>query len=168
MRKSDSSDDRKCRKYRSKSKFYLAGDKNTANLKVRDAIKKKRRQKRTKQDFSDSSYIKSDFSNDCYYKSKKHNKNKKYQKSSPIKLCAKLMEKLLAKAYEYNKKQFKLDEDMIHVRDLDYKRLIRQGSTTNQLSWQGNVDYRKSALDYVTLGRACRKCFFPKCFPVYS
>ena len=41
-----------------------------------------------------------------------------------------------------------------YVRDLDFTRLVRQGLTTNPLSWQGNVDYRKSALDYDTLGRA--------------
>ena len=46
-----------------------------------------------------------------------------------------------------------------HGRDLDYTRLMRQGSTTNPLSWQGNVDYRKIALDYATLGRAFRNCF---------
>ena len=40
------------------------------------------------------------------------------------------------------------------VRDLEYTRLMRQGWTTNQLSWKGNVDYRKSALYFTTLGRA--------------
>ena len=45
------------------------------------------------------------------------------------------------------------------VRDPDYTRLMRQCSTTNPLSWQGNVDYRKSAFDYATLGRAFRNCF---------
>ena len=52
------------------------------------------------------------------------------------------------------------------VRDLDYTRLTRQGSTTSPLSWQGNVDYRKIALDYATLGRAFRNCFpFENVFP---
>ena len=46
-----------------------------------------------------------------------------------------------------------------YVRDLDFTRLVRQGLTTNPLSWQGNVDYRKSALYYATLGRAFRHCF---------
>ena len=55
---------------------------------------------------------------------------------------------------------------MSHVRDLDYPRLMRQGSTTNPLIWQVNVDYRKSALDYATLGRVFRNCFpFENAFP---
>ena len=37
------------------------------------------------------------------------------------------------------------------VGDLDYTILMRHGSKTNPLSWQGNIDYRKSALDYATL-----------------
>ena len=39
------------------------------------------------------------------------------------------------------------------VRYLDYTRLMRQGLMTNMLSWQDKVYYRKSALDYATLGR---------------
>ena len=34
-----------------------------------------------------------------------------------------------------------------------------QGSNTNLLIWKGNVDYRKIALDYATLGRAFRNFF---------
>ena len=45
------------------------------------------------------------------------------------------------------------------VRDLDYKRLMRQGLTTKPSIWQGNIDYRKIALDYATLGRAFRNYF---------
>ena len=45
------------------------------------------------------------------------------------------------------------------VRDLDYTRLMRKVPTTNLLNWQGNVDYRKSALDYANLGCAFRNCF---------
>ena len=45
------------------------------------------------------------------------------------------------------------------VRELDYPSLMRQVSTNNPLSWKGNIDYRKSALYYVTLGRAFRNCF---------
>ena len=36
--------------------------------------------------------------------------------------------------------------------------------SSNPLSWQGNVDYRKIALDYATLGRAFRKKIFPETF----
>ena len=36
---------------------------------------------------------------------------------------------------------------------------MRQGLKTNPLSWQGNVDYIKIALDYATLGRAFRNFF---------
>ena len=32
------------------------------------------------------------------------------------------------------------------------------------LSWQGNFDYRKSALDYATLGRALKTVFISKMF----
>ena len=45
------------------------------------------------------------------------------------------------------------------VRYLDYTSLMRQGSTTILLSWQGNIDYRKISSDYVTIGRAFRNCF---------
>ena len=55
------------------------------------------------------------------------------------------------------------------VRDLDYTRLMRQGLTTNMLSWQGNFDYRKSAIDYANLWRAFRNYFSLKqCFPMFS
>ena len=59
---------------------------------------------------------------------------------------------------EYNSKDDAVNSDT-GVRDLDYTRLMKQGSTTNPLSWQGNVDYRKSALYYATLGRGFRNCF---------
>ena len=36
---------------------------------------------------------------------------------------------------------------------------MRQGSTTNPLSWQGNINYRKIYLDYASLGRAFRNFF---------
>ena len=51
------------------------------------------------------------------------------------------------------------------VRDLYYSRLMIQGSTTNPLSWQGNIDYRKSDLDYTTLGRTFRNFFSLQFFP---
>ena len=39
---------------------------------------------------------------------------------------------------------------------------------TNPLCWQGNVDYRKSALYYTTLGRAFGKSFpFENVFPCF-
>ena len=57
-------------------------------------------------------------------------------------------------------KQLKyIRKGITHVRDLDYTRLIRQGSTNYSLSWQSNVDYRKIALYYTTLGRAFRNYF---------
>ena len=48
---------------------------------------------------------------------------------------------------------------LLHVGDLDYTRLMRQGFTNNPLIWQVNIDYIKSALYYATLGRAFRNCF---------
>ena len=55
--------------------------------------------------------------------------------------------------------QIILDRTMPSVIDLYYTRPMIQGLTTNPLVWQGKVDYRKSALDYATLGRAFRNCF---------
>ena len=104
---------------------------NTENIKAREAIKRKsirNEQNRTFQTHHISNLI---FPMTAIIKARNTIKNKKYQKRTPIKLCAKLMEKLLAKAYEYNKIKFKLDEDMIHVIDLDYTRLMRQVLTTN-------------------------------------
>ena len=50
------------------------------------------------------------------------------------------------------------------VRYLEYTKLMRQGSITNTLGWQGNVDDRKSDLDYATLGHAFRIFFLYKIF----
>ena len=60
--------------------------------------------------------------------------------------------------------QIILDCTMPSVIDLDYTRLMRQGLMTNPLVWQGKVDYRKSALDYATLGRAFWNFFLYKTF----
>ena len=49
---------------------------------------------------------------------------------------------------------------VIPVRHLDYIRLMRQGLTTNSLSFQGNIDHIKSALYYANLGRAFRNYFY--------
>ena len=46
------------------------------------------------------------------------------------------------------------------VRVIEYRRLMRQGLTTNPWSWQVNIYYIKIALYYATLGRAFRKCFY--------
>ena len=48
-----------------------------------------------KQDSSDSSLSDSDSSNESDYRRKRCNKNNSYRKNDPIKLCAKLMAKLL-------------------------------------------------------------------------
>ena len=47
-----------------------------------------------------------------------------------------------------------------NVRDIDYTRLEIQGSTTNPFIWEGNVGNIKSALDYATIWRAFRDCFY--------
>ena len=54
--------------------------------------------------------------------------------------------------------------DLWPVRDHDFTRMTRQGSTTIPVGWQGNVGYRKSALDYTTLWRAFRNSFLLKIF----
>ena len=72
--------------------------KNTENLKTRDI--KKKCQKHRKQDSLDSSLSDSDSFKNIYYKSKRRNKNKRYQKKDPINLCTKLTEKLLTTVYK--------------------------------------------------------------------
>ena len=46
-------------------------------------------------------------------KSKRHNKNKRYQERDPIKICAKLTAKLLTTLYKTKIIKFKMDEDPI-------------------------------------------------------
>ena len=91
---SDSSYDRKYRKSKSK---------------VHD--KEKNHQKHTKQDPSDLSLRDYDLSNKSDYRRKRCNKNKSHRKEDPIKLCAKLTEKLLTTAYKLNIIKLKLYED---------------------------------------------------------
>ena len=71
-----------------------------------------------KQHSSDS--LSSDYysSDDSDYKIKIRDKNKRYckNKRDPIKLCAKLTEKLLTTAYKLKVLKFKLDEDTLHNR----------------------------------------------------
>ena len=71
-----------------------------------------------KQDLSDSSSSDSDSSHGSDYKSKIRNKKKIYRKTKkePIKLCAKLTEKLLMTAYKLKIIKFKFDEDPLQHR----------------------------------------------------
>ena len=84
---------------------------NTENLKARDVIQKKKRQKRTKQDSSYSLLSDSDSSGKIDYKIKRLKKKKSYQKNYHIKLCAKLTAKLLTTAYKSKIIKFKFDGD---------------------------------------------------------
>ena len=90
---SDSSYDRKYRRSKSKGND-----------------KEKKHQKHTKQNSSDLSLRDSDFSDKIDYRRKICNKNKSHWKKDPIKLCVKLMAKLLTTAYKSNIIKFKLDE----------------------------------------------------------
>ena len=78
--------------------------------------KKKNRQKHKKDDLSDpSSSNDSDSSYDSSYRGKRH-KRKSDQKKYPIKLCARLMAKLLTTAYKSKIIRFKMDEDPLQHR----------------------------------------------------
>ena len=94
LRESDSSNDRKYSK--SKSKWQ---------------DKKKNHRKRTKQDSSDLLSSDSHSSDESDYKIKIRNKKKSYWKRDPIKLCPKLTAKFLTTAYRLKIVKFKLDED---------------------------------------------------------
>ena len=78
--------------------------------------KKKKCRKHSKDDSSDpSSSDNSDSSNDSDYRRKRH-KNKSHRKNYPIKLCARLTEKLLTTAYKSEIIRFKMDEDPLQRR----------------------------------------------------
>ena len=68
---------------------------NTSNLKARDAIKIKSIRNSQKKDPPESSSSDSDSSNESYYERKRLNYYKRYRKNDPIRLCTKLMAKLL-------------------------------------------------------------------------
>ena len=69
-----------------------------------------------KQDSSDSLLSNYDSSDKSYYKSKKQYKKKSHRKKerNTIKLCAKLMAKLLTAAYKSKIIKLKLDEDSLN------------------------------------------------------
>ena len=83
---------------------------------VTDDDKKKKRCKHKKDDLSDpSSSDSSDSSHDSDYRRKRH-KMKSNQKEYPIKLYARLTEKLLTIAYKSKIVRFKMDEDPLQRR----------------------------------------------------
>ena len=76
---------------------------------------KKNCRKDKKQKSSDSSSSDSDSSNNSDYR-RKRRKKKSHRKKDPIKLCARLTEKLLMTAYKLKIIRFKLDEDPLQRR----------------------------------------------------
>ena len=65
-----------------------------------------------KQELSDSSLSDYALFDKTDYRHKRHNKMKIHSKKGPIKLCAKLTEKLLIILYKSKILKFKLDEDL--------------------------------------------------------
>ena len=90
--------------------------KSIENLRARDAIKIKKRQKHTKQDSSDSFPSNSDFYDKSDYRHKKRKNKRSHRKKDPIKLCARLTAKFLTTAYKSKTIKFKLDEDPLQRR----------------------------------------------------
>ena len=89
-----------------KSSSYSSSKKNKFN-------KKKKRRKYRKDDSSyPSSSDDSESPNDSDYRCKQ-NKKKSHRKKCPIKLCARLTEKLLTTAYKSKIIRFKMDEDQL-------------------------------------------------------
>ena len=88
----------------------------TANIKNKRRNKNKKHRKLKDQDSSYSSLSDSDLSDKSDYKSKRHDRKKKYceKKQEPIKLCAELMAKFLTTAYKSKILNLKMDEYLLH------------------------------------------------------
>ena len=91
-------------------KSNLSNDSNSSKSIIKKSDKRKNRQKHKKQDALDSPSCNYDSSDDSEYIRKQH-KKKIHQTTDPIKLCARLMEKLLMTAYKSKIIRFKLGED---------------------------------------------------------
>ena len=99
----------------SSKKYNFLNDTNSSKSNKKKRDKKKKRQKHKKQDASDSWSSDSDLSDDSDYR-RKRRKKKSHQKNDPIKLCARLTEKLLTTAYKSKIIKFNMDEDPLHHR----------------------------------------------------
>ena len=99
----------------SSKKSNSSNDSNSSKSIENKRDKKKKRQKHKKQDASDSLSSNSDPSDDSDYR-RKRRKKKSHRKKYPIKLCARLTEKLLTTAYKSKIIRFKLDEDPLQRR----------------------------------------------------
>ena len=82
------------------SKSDSSGDRNYSKSKINKHDTSKKCQKHKKQEFLDSLLSDTDSSDDSDYRRKRRKNKKNHQKKDPIKLCAKLKEKLMMKAYE--------------------------------------------------------------------
>ena len=89
---------------------------NTANLKARNAIKRKSVRNAQNRIFSESLSSDCDLSNKSDYESSRLNKKKSYRKKDPIKLCAKLMEKFMTTVYKLKIIKLKLDKYLLQRR----------------------------------------------------
>ena len=96
-------------------KYNLSNDSNSSKWIKKKIDKKKKRRKHKKQNSSYSSSSDADTSNDSDYR-RKRCKKKSHRKTDPIKLCARLMSKLLTTAYKSKIVRFKLDEDPLQYR----------------------------------------------------
>ena len=96
-------------------KSYFSNDSNSSKSKKKKRDKKKKRRKHKKQDSSGSSLSNYDLSDNSNYRCKQRKKKIHWEKD-PIKLCARLTEKLLTTAYKSKIIKFKLDEDGLQRR----------------------------------------------------
>ena len=88
----------------------MSKDSNYSKLIKKKSNKKKKRLKHKKHDASELLSSDSDLSDNSDYR-RKRRKKKSHQKSDPIKLCARLTEKLLTTPYKSKITRFKMYED---------------------------------------------------------
>ena len=108
--------------------------------------KKKKRQNQNKQDLSDSSLIYYDSSDDSDYR-RKQRKKKSHRKKDPLKLCARLTEKLLTTVYKLKIIRFKLDKDALQR----YIHFLKFVESLDTIFYQYK-ETREVILDYPRIG----------------
>ena len=91
------------------------------------------------------------------YKRKRHNNKKNHRKKEPIKLCTKLMTKMLMTAYKSNIIKFKLIEDLLqhHIYFLTFIKSL-------EIIFSQYKDTCEVLLDYPKIGGENIKCFVKK------
>ena len=116
LSESDSFNERKYIKSRSKNEYELADNSKYSKSKRNKRDKNKKNQKHMRQDSHDLSSSNSNLFDKSEYIHKILNKKKSYLKKDSIKLCANLTETLLTTVYKSNIIKFKLYDDPLHRR----------------------------------------------------